>query len=70
MLPVGISEVGDARGTGTDAGTPDEARGFSSLEYPPTLPGAPMDITVTEEAHDLIARKGGVVAIDFIPPVG
>lgn len=29
-----------------------------------------MDITVSEEAHELIARKGGVVAIDFIPPVG
>ena len=29
-----------------------------------------MDITVSEAAHDLIARKGGVVAIDFISPVG
>ena len=29
-----------------------------------------MDIQVTEAAVDLVRRKGGTAAIDFIPPIG
>ncbi len=29
-----------------------------------------MHISVTNEAIEVIRRKGGVAAIDFIPPIG
>ncbi len=29
-----------------------------------------MELFVTEEAAQLIKKKGGVVAIDFVPPIG
>ena len=29
-----------------------------------------MEIFVTDDAAQLIAKKGGVIAIDFVPPIG
>lgn len=29
-----------------------------------------MEIFVTEDAANLIQKKGGVIAIDFVPPIG
>lgn len=29
-----------------------------------------MELFVTDEAADLIRKKGGVIAIDFVPPIG
>jgi hypothetical protein len=29
-----------------------------------------MDILISEEALDLIRRRGGAAAVDFIPPIG
>ncbi len=29
-----------------------------------------MELFVTEDAAALIKKKGGVVAIDFVPPIG
>ncbi len=29
-----------------------------------------MEIFVTDDAAELIAKKGGVIAIDFVPPIG
>lgn len=38
----------------------------------PTLPPVPfaMDLFITPAAVELIRRRGGVAAIDFIPPIG
>ena len=32
--------------------------------------GDAVDIHVTQAAADLARRKGGVLALDFIPPIG
>ena len=29
-----------------------------------------MELFVTEDAAELIKKRGGVVAIDFVPPIG
>ena len=29
-----------------------------------------MELFLTDEAADLIRRRGGVAAIDFVPPIG
>lgn len=29
-----------------------------------------MELFVTDDAADLIRKKGGVIAIDFVPPIG
>ena len=29
-----------------------------------------MDLFVTDDAAELIKKKGGVIAIDFVPPIG
>ena len=29
-----------------------------------------MELFVTEDAAQLISKKGGVIAIDFVPPIG
>lgn len=29
-----------------------------------------MDLFVTDDAAALIKKKGGVIAIDFVPPIG
>jgi hypothetical protein len=29
-----------------------------------------MDVTLSEDAVEQVRRKGGVMALDFIPPIG
>ena len=29
-----------------------------------------MDLFVTDDAASLIKKKGGIIAIDFVPPIG
>ena len=59
----------DGRGCGGVEPGSDLARGRLTHGHP-TDGAAPMQITITEDARQLIEARGGIVAIDFITPVG